>query len=108
MKYGIIVKNKKKLTTIKWAKYKPIKYNCTYFIDFEDNEKSKVSFRPTELGFFDGIKYSKMNEYISSEESISFFKSLVKSDDMLKLMLIKQTSINWERLFNELKENQYW
>jgi len=108
MKYGIIIKSKKKSTIIKWGKYKPIKYNCTYFIDFEDNEKSKVSFRPTELGVFDGIKYSKMNRFLSSEESISFFKSLVKEDDMLKLMRIKQMSIDWNRLYNELTRNGYW
>ena len=108
MKYEIIVKGKKKSTIIKWGKYKPIKYNCTYFIDFEDNEKSEVSFRPTELGIFEGIRYSKMDNCLSKEYSISFFKSLVKSDDMLKIMLIKQTSINWDRLFNELTKNEYW
>ncbi len=109
MKYNIIIKNKnKKNKIIKWSKYKPIKYNCTYVIDFEDNEKTKVFFRPTRLGIFEGIKYSKINEYNNGEEAISFFKSLINNDSMLNIIYIKQTSIDWNRLNNELTEMRYW
>lgn len=108
MKYRIIVKNKNKSKLIKWIKYKPIKFGYTYFIDFEDNEKTKVLFRPTQLGEFEGIKCSKINKYINGEEAISFFKSLVNTDIMLNIMYIKQRSVDWNRLNNELTENEYW